>query len=192
MTQQTVIWDLFQLMTRRLYVFFSSRNFSGHSWCSYFDMTDGYLRFIPTVGQMTVPFFLVVIFPVVIWSAKEPTINISGQTTVPFFPVVIFSNRNWCLYFDTKDGWLSVIWDGHMVVGDLRFIPTEGQTTVPFFSCCNFSGRNFFEAAQNTKHNTHRHNNQQDEPATLPSSGFAPSLFISLSVCPSVWAKRGM
>jgi hypothetical protein len=26
-------------------------------WCSYFDTTDGYLRFIPTDGQMTVPFF---------------------------------------------------------------------------------------------------------------------------------------
>ncbi len=25
-------------------------------WCSYFDTTDGYLRFIPTDGQMTVPF----------------------------------------------------------------------------------------------------------------------------------------
>ncbi len=27
-------------------------------WCSYFDTTDGYLRFIPTDGQMTVPFIL--------------------------------------------------------------------------------------------------------------------------------------
>ncbi len=26
-------------------------------WCSYFDMTDGYLRFIPTDGQATEPFF---------------------------------------------------------------------------------------------------------------------------------------
>jgi hypothetical protein len=26
-------------------------------WCSYFDTTDGYLRFIPTDGQTTVPFF---------------------------------------------------------------------------------------------------------------------------------------
>ena len=25
-------------------------------WCLYFDTTDGYLRFIPTDGQMTVPF----------------------------------------------------------------------------------------------------------------------------------------
>jgi hypothetical protein len=32
------------------------------SWCLSFEMTDGYLRFIPTNGQMTVPFFLVVIF----------------------------------------------------------------------------------------------------------------------------------
>ncbi len=30
-------------------------------WCSYFDTTDGYLRFIPTDGQTTVPFFWVVI-----------------------------------------------------------------------------------------------------------------------------------
>ncbi len=27
------------------------------NWCLYFDMTEGYLRFISTVGQMTVPFF---------------------------------------------------------------------------------------------------------------------------------------
>ena len=27
------------------------------SWCSYFDTTDGYLRFISTNGQTTVPFF---------------------------------------------------------------------------------------------------------------------------------------
>jgi hypothetical protein len=26
-------------------------------WCSHFDTTDGYLRFILTDGQMTVPFF---------------------------------------------------------------------------------------------------------------------------------------
>jgi hypothetical protein len=26
-------------------------------WCLYFDRTDGYLRFIPSDGQMTVPFF---------------------------------------------------------------------------------------------------------------------------------------
>ncbi len=25
-------------------------------WCLYFDATDGYLRFIPTDGQMTIPF----------------------------------------------------------------------------------------------------------------------------------------
>ena len=37
--------------------FFKVVFFSGHSWCSYFYMTDGYLRFIPTDGQMTVPFF---------------------------------------------------------------------------------------------------------------------------------------
>jgi hypothetical protein len=105
--------------------------------------------------------------------------------TVPFcFPVVIFSDRNWCVYFDTTDGWLSVILDGHMVVGDLRFIPTNGQTTVPFFSGHNFSGRNFLEASQNTKHNTHRHNNQQDEQATLPSSVFAPSLSMGGAVVP--------
>ena len=30
-------------------------------WCSYFDTTDGYLRFIPTDGQTTVPFFPVMI-----------------------------------------------------------------------------------------------------------------------------------
>jgi hypothetical protein len=29
-----------------------------NNWCSYFDTTDGYLRFISTIGQTTVPFFL--------------------------------------------------------------------------------------------------------------------------------------
>ncbi len=38
--------------------FFTVVIFSGLSWCSYFDTTDGYLRFIPTDGQTTVPFFL--------------------------------------------------------------------------------------------------------------------------------------
>jgi hypothetical protein len=28
-----------------------------NNWCSYFDTIDGYLRFILTVGQTTVPFF---------------------------------------------------------------------------------------------------------------------------------------
>jgi hypothetical protein len=55
----------------------------------YFDTTDGYLRFISTVGQMTVPFFV----RVVIFSGcnLNPPKNIAGQTTVPFFPVVFFS-----------------------------------------------------------------------------------------------------
>ncbi len=39
-------------------------------WCSYFDTTDGYLRFIPTNDQTTVLFFLVVI-----WLTKEPAIK---------------------------------------------------------------------------------------------------------------------
>ncbi len=47
----------------------------------------------------------------------------NDQMTVPFFP-----GNNWCLYYDTMDGYL-------------RFISTVGQTTVPFF----FSGRNFFQ-----------------------------------------------
>jgi hypothetical protein len=74
-------------------------------WCSYFDTTDDqttvsyllfpviffssrnwfvrilkvYLRFILTVGQMTVNFF----FRFVIFSGGSK--NIAGQTTVPFF-----------------------------------------------------------------------------------------------------------
>ncbi len=40
--------------------------FSGDSWCLYFDTTEGYLTFIPTNGQMTVPFFWSYFFPVVI------------------------------------------------------------------------------------------------------------------------------
>ncbi len=63
--------------------------------CSYFDTTDGYLRFFPTIGQTTVPFF----FWVVIFSGGSK--NIAGQMTVPFFfRVIIFSGHNWCLYFD--------------------------------------------------------------------------------------------
>ncbi len=40
------------------------------------------------------------------------------------------------------------------------------------------------EAAQNTKHNTHRHNNQQDELCHPPSSSFAPSLSMGRAVAP--------
>jgi hypothetical protein len=54
---------------------------SGRSWCSYFDMTDGYLRFIPTDGQTTVHFFL-------------------GRN---------FSGDSWCSYFETTDGYLRFI-----------------------------------------------------------------------------------
>ena len=31
------------------------------------------------------------------------------QMTVPFFLVVIFSGRSWCLYFDTTDSYLRFI-----------------------------------------------------------------------------------
>jgi hypothetical protein len=93
-----------QLTTRRLYLFFSGRIFFQfcNDWCLYFDTTDGYLRFISTVGQTTVPFF-----PVVIFSGcnLNPPKNIAGQTTVPFFPVVIFSGHkynNWCLCRNTN------------------------------------------------------------------------------------------
>ncbi len=34
--------------------FFTVVIFSSRSWCSYFDTSDGYLRFIPTDGQTTV------------------------------------------------------------------------------------------------------------------------------------------
>jgi hypothetical protein len=77
-----------QLTTRQLYLFFRSYFFQFcNNWCSYFDTTDGYLRFISTVSQTTVPFFLVVIFS---GCNLNPLKNIAGQTTVPFFPVVIF------------------------------------------------------------------------------------------------------
>ncbi len=48
-------------------LFFSGHNFFQfcNNWCSYFDMTDGYLRFISTVGQTTVRFF----FRVIIFSS---------------------------------------------------------------------------------------------------------------------------
>jgi hypothetical protein len=73
--------------------FFSGRIFFQfcNNWCSYFDMTEGYLRFISTVGQTTVPFFRVVIFSVC---------NLNPRKTWParrlylyFFLVVIFSGH---------------------------------------------------------------------------------------------------
>ncbi len=91
-------------MARQLYLFFSGRIFLGDdSWCSYFDTTEGYLRFIPTDGLTTVPFFLGCSFSVDdSWCSYFDTtdgylrfILTDGQTTVPFFFVVVFfSSRN--------------------------------------------------------------------------------------------------
>jgi hypothetical protein len=64
--------------------------------CSYFDTTDGYLRFISTVGQTAVIFFGGGC------NFSGGLKNIASQTTVPFFPGVIFSGHNWCSYFDTS------------------------------------------------------------------------------------------
>jgi hypothetical protein len=80
------------------YIFIFGCNFFQfcNNWCLYFDPTDGYLRFISTVGQTTVPFFLVVI---VSGCNLNPPKNIAGQTTVPFFSGSNFSGRkyhNWC------------------------------------------------------------------------------------------------
>ena len=96
-------------------------------WCSYFDTIDGYLRFIPTNGQMTAP-----IFPVIIWSTKVGT----HQKTLLI--IFIFQNMR---YGDTRE---------HQIV---------------------------LEAAQNIKHNTHRQNNQQDEPCH-PTHNFHFSFFV--------------
>jgi hypothetical protein len=52
--------------------------------CLYFDATDGYLRFISTIGQATVLF----LFRVVIFSGGSK--NIAGQMTVPFFFGLLF------------------------------------------------------------------------------------------------------
>ncbi len=90
--------------------FFSGRNFIQfcNNWCSYFDTTDGYLRFISTVGQMTVPFF-----PVLFFSGcnLNPPKKIAGQMNVPFiFPVVIFSGckyHNWCSCQNTNTNYNS-------------------------------------------------------------------------------------
>ncbi len=60
LTRQTVIWDLFQPSVRWLYLSFAVVIFSGGSK------------------------------------------NIAGQMTVPFFLLVIFLGCNWCLYFDTN------------------------------------------------------------------------------------------
>jgi hypothetical protein len=56
--------------------------------CSYFDTTEGYLRFVSTVGQMTVPFFSGRNF--FWWFEKH-----SRPDDCTFFPVVIFSGHNW-------------------------------------------------------------------------------------------------
>jgi hypothetical protein len=74
-----VLCFVLQPTTRRLYLFFSGRNF----FQFYNNMTDGYLRFISTVGQMPVPFF----FRVVIFSGCNLNLpkNMASQMTVPFF-----------------------------------------------------------------------------------------------------------
>ncbi len=47
-----------------------------NNWCSYFETTDGYLRFVSTVNQTTVPFF----YRVVIFSGcnLNPPKNMAG------------------------------------------------------------------------------------------------------------------
>ncbi len=87
---------------------------------------------------MTVPFFPVVIFPVVVGVHILTCISTNSQTTVPFFPVVIFSGDSWCLSFETTDGYL-------------RFTPTNGQTTVPFFPVVIFSGCNLIDKETHQK-----------------------------------------
>jgi hypothetical protein len=82
-----VLCFMLQPTTRWLYLFFSSRNF--FQFCN--NTTDGYLRFISTVGQTTLNFF---------WGGRNfsscnlnPPKNMAGQTTVLFFLVVFFSGR---------------------------------------------------------------------------------------------------
>ncbi len=69
----------------------------------FFDTTDGYLRFTPTDGQTTVPFY---------------------------FLIVIFSGRCWCSYFDMTDGYLRFIpTNGQMTVpffSGCNFLIDEG------------------------------------------------------------------
>jgi hypothetical protein len=85
-----VLCFVLQPTTRRLYLFFSGRNFFQfcNNWCSYFDTTDCYLRFISTVSQTTVPF----LFRVVFFSGcnLNPPKNMASQKTVPFFSGSIF------------------------------------------------------------------------------------------------------
>jgi hypothetical protein len=85
-----VLCFVLQPKTRRLYLFFSGHNFFQfcNNWCSYFDATDGNLRFISTVGQMTVPFFFRVAF--CSGCNLNPPKNMASQTTVPFFSGSIF------------------------------------------------------------------------------------------------------
>ncbi len=86
--------------------FFSGRDFFQfcNNWCPYYDMTDGYLRFISTVGQTTVPFFSGSIFS---GCNLNPPKNIAGQMTVPFFSGSIFFQvistiPNWFLCQNTN------------------------------------------------------------------------------------------
>ncbi len=39
--------------------------------------------------------------------------NIAGQMTLPFFPVVIFLGSNWCLYFDTSTNYGTYDWKNY-------------------------------------------------------------------------------
>ncbi len=64
--------------------------------CSYFDTTDGYLRFISTVGQTTVHIFSGGNF--FWWFEKH-----SRPDDCPFLGgVLIFSGCSWCSYFETR------------------------------------------------------------------------------------------
>ncbi len=117
--------------------FFSGCNFFQfcNNWCSYFDTTDSYLRFISTVGQTTVPFY----GGVVIFSGcnLNPPKNIAGQTTVPFFPVVIFlvvsTIPNWFSCQNTNTNYdpkkLRPEKNGTVVWPAMFFKPPEKNTT---------------------------------------------------------------
>ncbi len=57
--------DNFPLFSGRIFIQFCN------NWSSYFDGTDGYLRFISTISQTTVLFFWSYFFPVVIWTRRK-------------------------------------------------------------------------------------------------------------------------
>ncbi len=103
-----------------------------------------YLRFIPTDGQMTVPFF-----PVVIFSGCNLIDDKTRQKTSHYFPADCFGGSSDLVGTGSTTFFIGLFWSRLKVY--LRFIPTDGEMTVPFFSVVIFSGRNLIDEETHQK-----------------------------------------